>query len=102
MLLGEFGFHAAIAFAIAREDDFSFDAYAEQSQLAVIIGSSVVRIDDVSGDFARGRIRVESADGALVVGIGVAIVGRFGRRERSGLGLHEFEFDVARLGSQAL
>ena len=97
MLFREFRFYSAVALAVTREDDFSFDAYAKRRQLAVIIERAVICVDDGSRYIPRRRINVEGADGALVVCGGIAVERRLGSGELFAHGLHEFELHFARL-----
>ena len=98
MLFRELGFDSAIALAVTREDDFSFNAHAERGQFAIIIERAVICVDDGSGYISGRRINVECADGALVVCGGIAVERRLGSGELFVHGLHELELHFARLG----
>ena len=97
VLFGKFRFDAAIAMAIARDGNLSLDTNTERIERPIILGHPVVDIDDRRADFGRGRIRVESYDGAGITRVLVCFDGLLRGRERLRFGSREFELHFARL-----
>ena len=71
MFPGHFGFDAAPASPVTRDDDLALDAHAPLLETRVILGNTVVNIHELRRDIAVTGVRVEGWQLAGVAGVGI-------------------------------
>ena len=91
MLVSDLGLDAAPARAIARDDELAFHVNAELRQLVVIAGQSIIRIDQLAGHVAVGRVSVVSRQLPLIARIRVFGDGGFFQLRRVSRRRDQFE-----------